>query len=58
MGPGTLYCSIDRLLAGQSLIVSESREIRFHSILLWIWAFAMLTCLALVLLTPTRKPTS
>ena len=44
------------VLAGQSLIVSESREIRFHSLLLWIWAFAMLACCAIVLFA--RKHTS
>ena len=43
------------VIAGQSLIASESAEIRFHSILLWMWAFAMLACCALVL--STRKPT-
>jgi hypothetical protein len=43
------------VVAGQSLIASESAEIRFHSILLWMWAFAMVACCFLVL--STRKPT-
>jgi hypothetical protein len=48
------------VVAGQSLILSESREIRFHSILLWIWAFAMLACcfLALFARKRTRTPTA
>jgi len=37
------------VVAGQSLIATESAEIRFHSILLWMWAFAMLACCFLVL---------
>jgi hypothetical protein len=47
-------------VAGQSLILSESKEIRFHSILLWIWAFAMLACcfLALFARKRTRTPTA
>jgi hypothetical protein len=37
------------VVAGQSLLLSESKEIRFHSILLWMWAFAMLACAFLIL---------
>jgi FtsH-binding integral membrane protein len=48
------------VVAGQSLILAESKEIRFHSILLWMWAFAMLACCALVLFArkPARTPTA
>ena len=47
-------------VAGQSLILSESKEIRFHSLLLWIWAFAMFACAALALFArkQTRTPTA
>jgi len=45
------------VLAGQSLIPSEARTARLDRILRWMWLFAMLACLALVLFTPTRKPT-
>jgi hypothetical protein len=55
---GNLLPSGGYVVAGQSLILSESKEIRFHSFLLWIWAFAMLACLALILFAPNRKPTT
>ena len=47
------------VVAGQSLIATESAVIRFHSILLWMWAFAMLACcfLALFARRNTRSPT-
>ncbi len=44
------------VLAGQSLILSESREIHFHSILLWMWAFAMLACATILIASHTRRP--
>jgi hypothetical protein len=46
------------VVAGQSLIVSESKEIRFHSILLWMWASAMLACCMIVVRSrnSARKP--
>jgi hypothetical protein len=46
------------VVAGQSLSANDARYIRLHAIFLWIWAFAMLACLTIVLLTPTRKPTT
>jgi hypothetical protein len=46
------------VVAGQSLNANDQRYVRLHAIVLWIWAFAMLACLALILLTPTRKPTT
>jgi hypothetical protein len=42
------------VLSGQSLLPTEAHYIRMHTLLLWIWAFTMLTCLALVLFT--RRP--
>jgi hypothetical protein len=48
------------VVAGQSLLLAESKVIRFHSILLWLWAFAMLACafLALFARKRTRHPTT
>jgi hypothetical protein len=48
------------VLAGQSLIPTEARYIRFHALLLWMWAFAMLACcfLALFARKRTRTPTA
>jgi hypothetical protein len=46
------------VVTGQSLAPSEARTARLDAILRWMWLFAMLACLALVLLTPTRKPTT
>jgi hypothetical protein len=46
------------VVTGQSLAPSEARTARLNSILRWMWAFAMFACLALVLVTPTRKPTT
>jgi hypothetical protein len=43
------------VLSGKSLIPGEARTARVNTILLWMWAFAMLACCALVLFT--RKPT-
>jgi hypothetical protein len=42
------------VVAGQSLILADSKVIRFHSILLWMWAFAMLACCAILIVTRTR----
>jgi hypothetical protein len=55
---GNLLPSGGFVVAGQSLILSESKEIRFHSILLWMWAFAMLACAVLALFARknTRRP--
>jgi hypothetical protein len=48
------------VLAGQSLIPSEAREYRFHTILLWMWAFSMLARGFIVLLSRSRarRPTA
>jgi len=43
------------VVAGQSLILAESKEIRFHSLLLWIWAFAMLACGSILALSRRRS---
>ena len=42
------------VVTGQSLIPTETRYIRMHAILLWIWAFAMLACAFLALFA--KKP--
>ena len=44
------------VIAGQSLILSEAREFRFHTALLWIWAFSMLACFSILLLYRNRTP--
>ena len=44
------------VIAGQSLILSEAREFRFHTALLWIWACSMLACFSILLLYRNRAP--
>jgi hypothetical protein len=46
------------VVTGQSLIPTETSEIRLHAILLWIWACAMLICAFLALSARRRNRTS
>jgi hypothetical protein len=45
------------VVTGQSLIPTESRYIRMHALLLWIWLFAMLACAFLALSSTKRSRT-